>query len=843
MKMTRRAHRSPRTTPLLVLATALLVLMFALGPAAAQAAPPEPTVDLEELQALLDASPSGLDGHFSTVVGGGAGGQDPVDIPMTVLAIVGGAGPDGALILFQADMSDPVMVQIGNIALGMSGSPLYVDDAGTDKLIGALSYGDWFTTGGLALATPIEYMAAIETRFPIIDTVTSSSTRSARDEGGAVPEVVGTADDIRIATLPEPVPTDDGGVERLVVADDADTAEDAARPDGTAVFAPLSPLQVGGLAANTPAYERLAQKLEGRGHSLLDAHGAGAGGWDPDYSTDLVPGAACAAMYTRGDLWAGSIGTVTYTDGDVLLAFGHPFDWTGISSLYLDNAWIDGIWSSSMESYKLGSPGAVRGTVTQDRGAGVGARLDEDPEEVPVTASATVEVAGTQTASSETWMTRWMADGIWGAWLADSAALVPVYKASDVYELPGSAETTTVVRVRDESGEYTVTRQNLWSDLYDVLWYSTYDVSTIVGALTANVGGTAPAEIVSVDFDAQISDEQRGAQILGLSVPGGLRRGANTVLVRLLPYGSTEEVTVPVTLTIPAKASINGMIWAWASQEWGWDYWDDEWYDDYAADRVVPAGPNGWTSDQRPLAASTNATLPEIVDELNEMPDNSSVELAFYSSSPTVYGQADTDYFLSGEAEAETTRMWAFLWPKTITYGRGHPMLYGYLSDVDGESTLSVFKQTAGTTTWKLVRDDVPIEIEDGEAVFYTPLPRPSRTTRYKAVWGGDEYYLGCTDTVRLKVRARTTISGWSLRSGAVRVKVRVAPNQAGRMVAIEAKVGKRWKRKALVKLNSKSVRTWTWHPKAGTYRVRARFLGNSRNAASTSRAITLRVR
>ena len=40
----------------------------------------------------------------------------------------------------------------------MSGSPVYVDDGGVDKLIGALSYGSDFTIGGMFLATPVEYM-------------------------------------------------------------------------------------------------------------------------------------------------------------------------------------------------------------------------------------------------------------------------------------------------------------------------------------------------------------------------------------------------------------------------------------------------------------------------------------------------------------------------------------------------------------------------------------------------------------------------------------------------------------------------------------------------------------
>jgi len=39
----------------------------------------------------------------------------------------------------------------------------------------------------------------------------------------------------------------------------------------------------------------------------------------------LVPGASVAAILVKGDLSAAVVGTVTYVEGDNVLAFGHPF--------------------------------------------------------------------------------------------------------------------------------------------------------------------------------------------------------------------------------------------------------------------------------------------------------------------------------------------------------------------------------------------------------------------------------------------------------------------------------------------------------------------------------------
>ena len=144
--------RTARLVPLLL---ALLVLLAVAQVAAA--APPGPTMDLEQLAVALESGP--LDGYLLTTMDG----TTPEPITVQVQSLVDYSW--GSLILFEA--SGPWIDRIGGIAAGMSGSPIYVDDGGVDKLVGALSYGDAFTLGGLGLATPIEYMAAIETDYAV----------------------------------------------------------------------------------------------------------------------------------------------------------------------------------------------------------------------------------------------------------------------------------------------------------------------------------------------------------------------------------------------------------------------------------------------------------------------------------------------------------------------------------------------------------------------------------------------------------------------------------------------------------------------------------------------------
>ncbi len=523
-----------------------------------------------------------------------------------MLSIVGGAGPDGALIMFKADMTDPLMQRIGTIAAGMSGSPLYVTDPGGDLLIGALSYGDIFTLDGLALATPIEYMSAVESRL-----------------GASILAPVG-AD--RAVRLPAPLRVPgDGLVSGVAVVSDKSAAQ-AARKPGVAVFAPLASVQLGGLPVKSHAYAALAAELKRRGHTVVRGLGSGPGGWDPGFTTPLVGGAALAAMYTRGDLWAGGLGTVTYVDDDHLVAFGHPMDWVGPTSLYLCNAQIDGIWADSLEAYKLGSPGAVRGVIAQDRGSAIAGRIGNGPAEVPVTSSVTADMDGVTTATSTTWVTSRWAEDPFGALLASAATSVPAYKAADRAFMPGSARTTTTVVVSDGATEYTVQRENLWDDSFDVLWMMSDDVFTIMDALTADPYGIAHPTIISVDSQATLSDSRLAGSIADVTVAGGLHAGTNTVTVTLDAYGQLQPVTIDVPLLLSPGTPLEGML------------------------TVAPAAgePQDGEAEPGDGGSGPRQTLSQVVDALNAAPTNDQLEVTF-TPDIGLLGAGATDSFALGE--------------------------------------------------------------------------------------------------------------------------------------------------------------------------------------------------
>ena len=97
-----------------------------------------------------------------------------------------------------------------------------------------------------------------------------------------------------------------------------------AKTAGTAVMAPLATVAISGLPPQSAAYKHLAALLEKRGCDVAP-YGAHLTGSAPAVATPLVGGAGVGVLLARGDVLFGAAGTVTWSDGDRVVMFGHPF--------------------------------------------------------------------------------------------------------------------------------------------------------------------------------------------------------------------------------------------------------------------------------------------------------------------------------------------------------------------------------------------------------------------------------------------------------------------------------------------------------------------------------------
>jgi len=98
----------------------------------------------------------------------------------------------------------------------------------------------------------------------------------------------------------------------------------------------------------------------------------------------LTPGTSVSVQLVRGDYSIAASGTVTFRDGDRIYAFGHPFLSLGASDMPMSETAVVTVISNLNNSFKLSVPGAMMGSISQDRSSGVFGQLGQAPKMIPV---------------------------------------------------------------------------------------------------------------------------------------------------------------------------------------------------------------------------------------------------------------------------------------------------------------------------------------------------------------------------------------------------------------------------------------------------------------------------
>ena len=235
-----------------------------------------PTMPFDEVQ-------PGMTGTGRTVFAG----TEISTFQVEILGKLPNIGPDQNLIL--ARCSGGPLAETGVLS-GMSGSPVFIDG----RLIGAVAYSWGFSKEAIAGITPIEEMLAISEL--------SAPAPSARNGGLQVDRA-----------LLAPMTNADS----LRTFFEKDLWPVLGRGPGTLALS--VPLSIAGIGAAGLA--RVAPGLERAGFTPVQSGSYGRSAAQPP---PLEPGSPIGVQLVRGDLEMTATGTVTWVDGDRVLAFGHP---------------------------------------------------------------------------------------------------------------------------------------------------------------------------------------------------------------------------------------------------------------------------------------------------------------------------------------------------------------------------------------------------------------------------------------------------------------------------------------------------------------------------------------
>jgi hypothetical protein len=240
------------------------------------------------------------------------------------------------------DLDSPAIEAAGGIWQGMSGSPVYTADG---DLIGAVAYGLSWGPSPIAGITPFEHMD---------------------DYLGAMPA--------RRATV-------DRATARRIAA----TGE-ASRSQAEQGFEML------GVATGVSGVRsaRLSQ-LRDQGRSYIPKSAGTAGRASLDDSTsadDVYAGGNLAASYSYGDINFAGVGTATSVCDGQVVGFGHPFSFSGATTMSLHPA--DAIYvqpESIGAPFKVANLGNPVGTIFQDHLTGITGEFGALPAGTQITSS------------------------------------------------------------------------------------------------------------------------------------------------------------------------------------------------------------------------------------------------------------------------------------------------------------------------------------------------------------------------------------------------------------------------------------------------------------------------
>jgi hypothetical protein len=362
-----------------------------------------------------------------------------------------------------AEVHSPAIDKVGGVWFGMSGSPVFVDDGGTQKLVGAVAWGSSFGPSHIIGLTAGQDM------LDLLDYPNSSTGRSAST---ATPKRIQLTAPMKQA------------IGRATGESSAEVASSF-----TVLKTPASVSGVGGARL-----KELQRKLNRRGLNVRLYPGASASADDVADPAELKPGSNFAAALSYGDVTFAGIGTTTFVCDGMAVAFGHPFDFEGATQLGANAASAITIWEDPVFSpFKLATVGGSVGTVDQDRFAGIRADFGETIDTIPITSNTFAEnTSRTQIGRTD------VVNSEYATYLSPEHEYLNVISAMDEFS-EGSAEMAwTITGTRADGTPWELTRVNMASDRYGIPYEVAHEHSHMIYTLVNQ--NFEEVELTSVDW-------------------------------------------------------------------------------------------------------------------------------------------------------------------------------------------------------------------------------------------------------------------------------------------------------------------------------------------------------
>ena len=284
---------------------------------------------------------------------------------------------------------------------------------------------------------------------------------------------------------------------------------------------------------------------EGRS-SILS--GASAAGLTQERQASFEAGRPLTVGLLLGELTLGSVGTVSYVDGNRVYGFGHPMNSSGPVELPIIEAKVLGEISNLFAPFKFATLNpTVRGTLTEDRLPAVRGVLDQEPDLVPIKSVYTFP------SGSELELAHRMAVGISPYASLDLVANAFFYPLTNRVDNDPEHSIRVTTDISFAGTDSTLTRSRLYSSSGGRLLASIFnaydDVSfALVELMTRDDYAVYVRE---AEVQVEVIPETRFATVGQVTADSVISLGSTLNITTALRVGRTEDREVELALSVP----------------------------------------------------------------------------------------------------------------------------------------------------------------------------------------------------------------------------------------------------------------------------------------------------
>lgn len=447
-------------------------------------------------------------------------GTEPEEFGVEIIGVLRKANAGGDMILGRMIGAG---VEHTGAASGMSGSPIYIDG----KLIGALAFSWSFSKDPICGITPIEDMLTTMTAAPGAARANGGGDLSERRFRNVLSAIASGGAEL---AAKQPAPLSPAGVSFDVPG------------VGAGELSPIAtPLMVSGFTDRA----RAALKdffVEQTGVTAVAGGSSGGDSADGDAETALKPGGVISIPLMTGDFEAYMFGTVTWRDGDDVLAFGHPMANAGALELPMAGGRVVHVMANQMGSFKMADMShKIVGGIIMDRQFAIrgvmGRTVSMIPVSLKVSGAGVSKTYRVQVARYEKLPYR----------LIVSAMMNGIgLTTGDMMEATAKVRFSLKFKGLDEPV--------VLNDMYYADQAGYLDISEHLGAIVDNP--FREMDLESCDAEVSLDLNRRTATIGAVTVGGGGRvkpGGTFSAYIELKDFGGGARLQ-PVKITLPKDA-------------------------------------------------------------------------------------------------------------------------------------------------------------------------------------------------------------------------------------------------------------------------------------------------